>query len=800
MKVLLSWLKDFVDIGESADAVAEALTEQGLEVESITSTAGLFDRVVVGEILSCEPLAGDPHLLGCEVTVGGETCRTVCGDPKVRVGQRAPVALPGALLASGAAVEVCQVAGERSEAVLCSLYDLGLRSVQDEVVSLDGKPAPGSPVAPLLGLDDTLLEIELTPNRGDCLSVLGLAREVAARSGRAVHLPEIHLDEAPDVASDRVRIDIETPDLCPQYVGRMVEGIRVGPSPLWLTRRLRLMGVRPINNVVDVANYVMFELGQPLHTFDFPLLAGGRILVRLGRPGERMVALDGNTLDVGPDTLVIADGAKVVAVAGVIGGENSGVTDGTRSVLIESAHFDPVAVRKGARRMGVSTEASVRFERGIDPAGVGRAADRTARLLCDLAGGRVLSGRVVAGSGAPPRTVIPLRADRTNAHLGLSLSAKEMAELLHPLGFDVTLDPDLGATPPTYRNDVTMEADLVEEVARMYGYSRIPEETARHRVAPAPPTHWSAVVQRTRAILCGRGLHEVVTPTLGTAEDFSALGRASAEEVERLRLRNPFSLDQSVLRPSLVPGILSCVRLNLNRRREAIRFFEIGTAFRAAPAGGRPEESRRLAGALTGLRGFPSWSESPDRVDFYDLRGLVEDSFEALRLAPPRFEAGEVPTLDPRFSVHVLLGTEQVGVAGRIDATRAGAFDLREPVFVFELLLDKIADMALELQQFRSLPRFPAVTRDLAVVVDENVGYAEVTATILEAGRPLLAGHRLFDLYRGAQVPDGKKSLAFGLTFRLEDRTLRDEEVDGTLASIVDALRDRHGASLRSDV
>lgn len=798
MKVLLSWLREFVEIDLPPEVVAEKLTDQGLEVESLVPTASLFKDIVVGEILSREPVGPDRGLLRCEVALGEKRCRTICGDPKVRVGQRVPVALPGATLVTGVTVEVAEIGGERSDAVLCSLYDLGLRSVQDEVFAFDGTPAPGSPVAPLLGLEDTLLEIELTPNRGDCQSVLGVAREIAAFTGQRVRVPEILLGEVNEPASARIEIHVEANDLCPAYIGRMVEGVEVRPSPLWLASRLRLMGLRPINNIVDVANYVMFELGQPLHTFDYRLLNGAKIMVRRGSPGERFEALDGTEHELGPETLVIADANRVVAAAGIVGGADSGVTDETQAVLIESAHFDPVTVRKGARRMGCSTEASIRFERGIDPRGVGRAADRTAGLLAELAGGTVLSGRVEAGRGRAAPEPISLRVARTNAHLGLSLGSEEMAGLLRRLEFQVTGTDLLRVVRPSYRNDVMIEADLVEEVARMYGYARIPGEAARHGVAPAHRTRAHRVLERTREVLCGLGLHEIVTATLGERAEFLALGRLGEKDLARLRLRNPFSLDQSVLRPSLIPGMLACLRVNLNRRRENVRLFEIGTVFGAGKSR-RPSERRHLAAVLTGEREPTAWSARAERVGFFDLKGLAEGYFEGLRLAAPEFQPGEVPTLERGLAVQVQLDGREVGVAGRLEEGLSRAWGLREPVFLFELILDEIIDSALELQQFQGLARYPSVSRDLAVIVGEEVSYSQVRQKILEAGEPLLVGLRLFDVYRGEQIPEGKKSLACSLTFRLGHRTLRDEEVDGAVDLIAGRLRDELSASLRSE-
>ncbi|MCK4547094.1 MAG: phenylalanine--tRNA ligase subunit beta [Candidatus Eisenbacteria sp.] len=800
MKVLLGWLKDFVAIEESPEKLAGILTEQGFEVEAIVPTGSMFDRIVVGEIIEREPLDSDTSLLRCGVSVGDRAIQTVCGDPKVKVGNRVPVALPGAELGGGMRVETGRVAGVESEAVLCSLFDLGLRSVQDEVHCFGGTPALGSAIAPLLDLEDHLLEIELTPNRGDCLSIQGMAREIAAATGRILQVPDAAVEEGPGLAGERVAIDIEARDLCPKYVARIVENVSVCPSPLWLTRRLRLMGLRPISNVVDVSNYVLLEMGQPLHTFDYSCLAGGRIVVRRGKAGEEFVALDETIHRLDSEVLVIADGEKPVALAGVMGGINSGVVDTTKVVLIESAHFDAVNIRKTARKRGLSTEASMRFERGIDPGGVERAADRCARLLAEVANGTVLSGRVEAGDGAPQRKSISLRVRRANVHLGISLESSEMGALLQALDFEVTGDDVLEVTPPGFRNDVTMEADLVEEVARMRGYSKIPVDMEKHRAAPASETPRARILERVREVLGGLGLNEAVTGTLREPGDLLALGRVSEEEIEKIRLKNPLSQDQSVLRPSLIPGLVACVRTNLNRRRENVRLYEIGTVFRPAADSARPREATHLAGILTGLRDPVSWGTDPVAVDFYDLRGLLEDLAGGLRLPGIALVPDEIPTLESRCSVRVEVGEESIGCAGRLDPELGESIGVKEAVFLFELVLDKLVAKALGLQQFRVLPRFPAVGRDLAIVVGEDVPYERISGTIREKGEPLLRGVRLFDVYRGEQVPRGKRSLAYSLIFRSDKRTLTDEEVDDKLRTITGSLQQDFGAVLRSEV
>ncbi len=801
MKVLFTWLQDFVDLDESPDVLAETLTELGLEVEGLVSTASLFDGVVVGEVVEREPAGSDGRLLRCRVAVGDRTLQTMCGDPHLRIGVRVPVALPGAVLEGGDAVEIADLGGETSEAVLCSLYDLGLRSLQDEVHVFAGKPRLGSPVAGLLELDDTLLEIELTPNRGDCLSVVGLAREIAAAKGVRVRLPDPSFQESAAAASERARIKIEATDLCSRYIGRVVENVAVGPSPLWLARRLKLMGIRPINNVVDVANYVMLELGQPLHAFDHRFLKRAQITVRRGKPGETFEALDGTSHHLNAETLVIADGEGAVAVAGIMGGAGSGVMEDTETVVIESARFDPVSVRRTARRMGISTEASMRFERGIDPGGIARAADRTAELLAELAGGTVLSGRIDAGTEGDRAKTVSVRVARANTHLGLSLTPEEMAALLRRLEFEVSEeDGVLHAVCPSHRNDVSLEADLVEEIGRLYGYSRIPVGAGRYGGAPPLKSHVSLLLEKVRDVLCGFGLDEAVTPTLIESGESVTLGMASEQTVDLLRLKNPLSVDQSVLRPSLVPGLLACVRLNRNRRREDVRLFEIGTVFGAGPDANRPAETRCLSGVLSGLKDPASWGTKGGPVDFFDLKGLVEDLFCGLRFAPPDMRRLESPLLDSECSVEWVQDSGRVGIGGKLDAKIADSVGLKEPVFLFELILDRIVDKALELQSIENVPRYPAVARDLAVVVEDAVPFVEVSRRILSGGVPLLTGVRLFDVYRGRQIPEGKKSLAYSLIFRSDERTLKDEEVDGKLARIVQVLEDELGASLRSEM
>ncbi len=810
MRLSLGWLAEFVDLPDDAE-LAGRLELGGFEDVGVERGGPDLSAIVVGRVEVREPHPNAERLSLCRVDVGdGAPRRIVCGAPNVAAGQRVAVALPGARLPDGTKIKKSKLRGEVSEGMICSRRELALGDEHEGIWVLGGDAAPGTPLPDAVALGDRTLELTLTPNRGDAASLLGLAREVRALFGSALRLPPCDPPESGAPAADAIRIEIDAPDGCFHYVGRVVRGVRVAPSPEWLAAPLEASGHRAIKNVVDVTNAVLLELGHPLHAFDLAMLGGGEVRVRRAHPGETLATLDGQTRALDARDLVIADASRAVAIAGVMGGADSEVTAATSDVLIESANFRPVDVRLAARRHGLHSEASYRFERGVDRDGVRRAADRAARLLAELAGGAVAPGCVEVRGDAPPATErIALRVARTNRLLGLELGAGEVADLLARVGVAAReREPGvLECAIPSHRNDLHVHQDLSEEVARIHGYARIPTTLPLAELAPARIPESHRIAERARDLLAGAGLVEVTCFPFVAEDELAALGLAADDpRLRALRLRNPIQERDDRLRTTLAPSLLRLVRQNLSRQVDAVALFEVARVFwpaSRAPAGlaggeeSLPREPLFAAGVVSQGARADLWSGSSGAPVFYDAKGVAEKALSGLGYMASLRRGGSSPYLHPGASAELCIGSSSVGNVGELHPAVAAAFEIDVPCAMFELNLSALLAEKKREFQFREVSREPSVRRDLAVLVDRTQSAGALQEEIRKVAGSDLVSVAIFDRYEGQGVPKGRVSLAFRLVFQRADRTLTDAEVQRVTDRVVAMLGERFGAELR---
>lgn len=804
MRVSYNWLKEYVDIPWPVEELAGRLTMAGLLVEQMEPMSRDLDDIVVAEVLDVAPHPAAGQLLVVRVRAGAEELTVVTGADNVTKGALVPLAKPGARLPGGTVIQRAELRGVVSEGMLCSEAELGTGDDADGIWLLPPDVRHGRPLVEELGLDDVILHLEVYPNRPDCLSVIGVAREVAALTGGRLRLPPAEADELDEPAASLTSVDVQARDLCSRYATRILDGVKIGPSPAWLQQRLRVAGMRPINNVVDVTNYVMWEWGQPLHAFDYDRLEEGRIVVRRAAAGEVIVTLDGSERKLSEQMLVIADASRPVAVAGVMGGLDSEVTEGTTRLLLESATFHPVSVRRTAHAFGLRTEASHRFEKGLDPNLVAPAAARAARLIQELTGAAVYAGAVdVYPEPVQPWTV-SCRPARVRQVLGADVADEAVRRYLTSLGFSVdTGADDQGAwavTVPTYRRDVTREEDLIEEVARLYGYDQIPSTLPGGAGAVGGQEPPLPFLDRVRDVLTALGLSEVLTYSFADPAWPDKLN-LPADDPRRaaVPLRNPLREDQSRLRTTLVPGLLEAAARNVSRRVTDVHVFEVGAVFapRQLPLTELPDEPRRIGILMTGPLPEQWWGGKPRVATFYEAKGVVEQLLERLGVAA-RFEPGAEPYLHPGRQAAVIAGGHTVGVVGEVHPEVAERFELDgRRVYVAELDADRLAQAESREVRFVPLPRYPAVQRDMALLVPKAVPAAAVVETIRRAGGQLVESVSLFDVYEGPQVEAGQRSLAFSIRLRHRDRTLTDEEANAVVDGVERALREELGVRRR---
>jgi phenylalanyl-tRNA synthetase beta chain len=803
MLVSLKWLRDYVELALSPQELADRLTMAGLEVEGIEERSPAFRGVKVARILSLKPHPNSDHLSLCEVTTGDKTVPVVCGAKNMKAGDWVALATVGAELPGGLTIRSAKLRGEASEGMLCSEEELGIGSDHTGIMILpEGLPL-GADLEGALGLGDTVLDIGITPNRSDCLSMIGMAREVAAITGKTLRLPPCDVQEAAEEVATMTAVEILDPDLCPRYTARVLKGVKIGPSPLWMRQRLEAVGLRPINNIVDATNFVMLEWGQPLHAFDFCFLEQGRIVVRKSREGEPFVSLDGKERKLKADTLMICDGAKPVAIAGVMGGLNSEVKEETETILLESAYFHPASIRRTSRELAMPTDAAFRFERGIDPEGLIRASNRAARLMAETSGGVVLKGVI----DAHPRQVavtaqIPLRIDRVGAILGSEVPEGEMVRILESLAMTVTpAGPGAFAvTPPTCRVDITREIDLVEEIVRLYGYDRVPTTLPSVAVESSGADAKRLCEGRLRGLLTGAGYTEVINYSFFSPEAADQLGLEPTDERRTaVRMRNPLTEEQSVLRTTMVHSLLANARRNADYGRFSVKLFEVGKTFISQGEGKQPRELNRLACLITGLRYEERWHWPETPADFYDLKGVVENLLESLRIPNCAYRATTVPEpfLHPGKSCGVFSGEDRIGFLGEIHPALKERLGLTGPVVVCELDLDGLAARYQAKVPFRTIPRFPSSSRDAAFLVAREVEAQTMVRLAQEPIEELLEKVQIFDVYERKNLPAGTKSVGLRFAYRSAERTLTDEEVSEVHGRVVQRIVSQTGASIR---
>jgi phenylalanyl-tRNA synthetase beta chain len=803
MRVSLSWLSAYVPI-PSSEELARRLTDVGLEVEAVERIGASLDGVVAARIVSAERHPDAEKLSVCQVDAGAGTVQVVCGATNWKVGDVVPLATPGTRMPAGHRIDNARLRGVDSHGMLCSAKELALSEDASGLLVLPGDAVPGTPLARVLGIEDVVLEVNVTPNRPDALSHLGIAREVAAATGAAVAYPDPGLEQEAPPASASLKVTIEAPDRCFRYAGRVIDGVRIGPSPAWLAQRLEACGVRSISNVVDATNFVLLERGQPLHAFDLDKVAGAEIVVRMARAGEKMITLDGVERTLSTDDLVIADRDRASALAGVMGGGDSEISVGTTRVLLESAWFEPTGVRRTARRHGLHTEASHRFERGVDPEGVVAALDRCAAMIAELSGGTVRKGAVDAHPHRRRPVDVALPWTRPAEVLGMPVSRKDARETLLALGFELRASGPRTGTfrVPSWRLDVTREEDLIEEIVRLRGYGAIPE-TLPPVVSDTPAVpHAAQVAERIRQALEGAGFSEAVNFSFVAPQDLAPLSRGTGPA--GIPLRNPISADLAVMRSSLVPSLLKGLAYNRRQRVEDVRLYEVASTYHPRRPGATTDapahEELHVAGVASGRRHPVGWSSSGEPVDFHDLKGAIEALLEAIGVEGVRWVQGGPSWLHPRSAGSIEWtgadgGVVVLGSLGELHPRVAAAFDLPRGVFAFDLSFGALESAARLVRGHAGVPRFPAVLRDLAVVVASEVAARAVLDGV--RAEPLVEDVTLFDVYKGAPIPEGKKNLAMAIRYRAPDRTLTDGEADQAHARIVARLRAELAAELR---
>ena len=803
MNLSRKWLNEFVEIDAGDREFAEAMTLSGSKVELTHDMGEEIKNVVVGKVLSQVRHQNSDHMWICQVDAGkGEPLQIVTGAQNVKVGDLVPVALDGSLLPGGKEIKAGKLRGELSNGMLCSFQELGLdqrdfpSAYPDGIWILSDDPeltdlTIGEDIRAAVGLDDHVVEFEITPNRPDCLSVIGLAREISATFDRPCyfHQPEVK-GGAEGVLPELLDVETPDPELCPRYTARMVRNVKIGPSPKWMRERLRAMGVRPINNIVDITNYVMLEYGQPMHAFDYRYVKGGKIIVRRAEEGEKLTTLDGKEHTLTANHLVIADEGRAVGLAGIMGGLNSEIVDDTTDVVFESACFDGTCIRKGALSLGMRTEASAKFEKGLDPMNTLPAINRACELVELLGAGEVLDGVIDILNYVPQPTLLKVEPDKINALLGTDVAENVMHTILQKLGFETTMERGV-IKVPSWRGDVKEMADLAEEVARFYGYNNIPTTLMRGQTTLGGYSPEQRLEQRLGAVCRACGYDEIITYSFISPSWYDKIGWPADDFHRRsFKILNPLGEDTSIMRTTTLPSMLDILARNYNYRNRDVRLYELGRIYLPGGENGLANEAKALTLGAYG-EGF----------SFYDLKGTVEAILKDIRAEEVRFETpDEFPgavSYHPGRRAAVWAGSDCLGIIGQIHPNVAKAFGVDGELYCAELSFDELMLARGAGAEYVPLPKFPSVTRDIAVVCDEAVTVGKLEQAIRKGAKGLLKEAALFDIYRGKGIGEGKKSVAFNLILRADDRSLTSEEADEDVKSILAALEQDCGAHLR---
>lgn len=799
MLVSIKWLKEYVDIQGLAPAdLGEKITRSGIEVDAVIDRSHGITHVVVGYVKECVKHPEADKLSICQVDVGEETTQIICGAPNIAAGQKVIVARPGAKLPGDIKIKKAKLRGEESNGMICSLQELGIESklvpkaYAEGIYVLPEDAEVGSDVIVNFDLDDTVLELGLTPNRADAMSMLGVAYEVGAILSEEVKLPEISYTESSEQASSLLTLNIDSPQANPLYVAKVIRNVKVQESPMWLQQRLMAAGVRPHNNIVDVTNYVLMEYGQPLHAFDYDSLKTGNITVRHAKEGEMITTLDNAERKLSARNLVITNGEEPVALAGVMGGANSEVSDATTTIVLESAYFESGSIRQTSKDQNLRSDASSRYEKGVDPNRVIPAAERAASLIAELSGGEVLGGSVMFDKLDKEEKIVQVSPDFINARLGMKVSFEEMMRILKRLKFNTeAVNGQLVISVPTRRQDIQIEEDIVEEIARLHGYDEIPSTLPEMETTPGGLTPYQHKRRIVRNYLEGAGLLQAITYSLTSSKSAQQFALAKTETT---RLLMPMSEERSTLRQSLLPHLLESVSFNTARRSDSVALYETGAVFLKSDSDLLDEEEH-LAIAMTGLWLDNSWQGEKKMVDFFVLKGIVEGLAAKLGVEL-EFERGHMDGLHPGRTANIIKDGNRIGVIGQLHPSEQAARDLKETI-VLEMNLAVLLETESEALVYTPVPRYPSMSRDVAMVLSKIIEAGSIENTIRNAGGKLLKQVRVFDLYEGDNMEAGKKSVAFSLTYFDPEKTLTDEEVTRAHEKVLAALKDA-GAELRS--
>lgn len=802
MKISLTWIKDYVDIKLSPQELAHRLTMNGLNVEAILENDP-FKGVVLGKVLEVTKHPNADKLSLTKVDVGTDILNIVCGAPNVKAGQLAPIATIGTMMPGNFEIKKAKIRGEESCGMICSKSELGFESGKSPGIWELDSTTPhtlGQSFAAFIGSGEVVLDIDVTSNRPDCLHMLGMAREIAMIENTTIRMPDVRVIESSEKAEAHASIAIEDREGCTRYAGRVIRNVTIGPSPDWLVKRLEAVGIRSINNIVDITNFVMLECGQPLHAFDYDHLAGHKIIVRKSRKGDTFQTLDDKSHTLNDETVMICDGEKMIAIGGIMGGKNSEISDSTKNVLLESAHFDGKRIRRSSKHLGIMSEASNRFGRGINPEGVIYAIQRAAQLMHELAGGEILAGVLDVNFSITKPAVITLRSASVTRLIGQEIPDNDIADILTRLGFGVINNGDGSfiVTAPSHRVDIEIEENLIDEVARIYGFDRIRPSTGAYGHYHHEPPSGEKMMHQTRAALREAGLSEVYTNAM--VHPSSQMAVEPEGEKYFVRLMNPISEDMSVMRISMLPSLLEVVRGNLFRKNDSMQIYEIGRTYRNE-GDPLPAERNVLAGCIVGQSAPTHWATKPRAVDYYDLKGIVDRIMGKFWLDSLQYNPYHSFVFAPNsVSISCLASDSQVltlGRFGRIQNAVLRALDIDTTVWAFEIDYDVLRRIGKFRKTFDLISRFPFIRRDLALIVDEKMQAGVIQNAIRSKAGAHLTNLEVFDVYHGNQVTQGQKSLAFALRFESVERTLTEDEIDATMQSIIAYVENQFGAKLR---
>ncbi len=806
MKATKNWLKQYIDRTFTTDEIDVGLTQAGIEVEGVDDLSASFSGVVVGKVVDRIKHPNADRLSLCKVDVGeGELLQIICGAANCTAGMKTPVAKVGAVLPGGFKIKKAKLKGLESFGMLCSAQELEIDSAllseseREGIWTLPDDWEIGMDLKEAIGFDDVTFELGITPNRSDCLGMLNVARELGMMYKEKVMIPEVNDTSDDTAAAEYASVEIENPELCNRYIARIVKNISIGPSPLWMQKVLRASGMRPINNIVDITNYVMLETGQPLHAFDYDKLEEGKIVVRAARDGEKMTTLDGVDRVLEPDMILITDAKKPVAIAGVMGGKNSEVDENTVNILFESAHFHYAHVRNTSRKLGLRSEASSRFERGVPPEISMYAINRAVDLVEQMQAGTAIPGVIDSYPIKQEKHIIELEPSRVNSTLGTNISASDMYSYFERLGFDVIKVPGSERAKidiPFYRMDITRHVDLIEEVARIYGYDKIPTTLPVSATNTKRQKPEITLTGRVKDILYGLGLSEIITYAFINPKEYIKLQHEEWLD-SSVHILNPLSEAQSVMRVSLLPGILNIAKNNIRKNQKNLQIYEVGKVFEQYKKDELPKEKRRVACLVTGER-IKNWYGYSEEVDFFYLKGITESLLENLGIDKVSF----VPQKDdgifhPGRCASIMVKGENVGILGEVHPQVLENYAIKERTYVMELSLDGFVGSIANVTSYKELPKYPSSNRDIAFTIQKEVLDSEIMQVIEDASNDKLVDYRLFDVYNGEQIEDGYKSLAYNLTYQDSEKTLTDEEVAEIHQSIQKSLEEKLGAKLR---